>query len=198
MRTFEISLDPNKLLKVADELREYAREFEEKVKAFTEACADHGIMIAQMHEGDFAGYIAYSKKFETGDNEYTVYIAASSSDISRTWYTSATGGNTKTASINPLLMAEFGSGFKALEDIPAGVNAGQGTLNTYGHAFQSYGWSWWSDNASDQQGAQMIGASKESGRWLFKSTGTPPSRPLHNAVQSLIDDVEGIALSIFH
>lgn len=196
MRTFEISLDPNKLHTVADELREYAREFEAKVMAFTEACADHGIMIAQMHEGDFSGYIVYSKRFETGDNEYTVYIAASSSDILKTWYTSATGDKTKSASINPLLMAEFGSGFKALKEIPKGVTAGQGTLNTYGHANQEYGWTWWTEDASDQEGASMI--KSKGGRWLFHSTGTPPSRPLHNAAQSLINDVEGIALSIFH
>lgn len=196
MKTFNLSLDTNQLYKTANEIREYAREFAEKVKAFTEACADHGIMIAQMHEGDFTGYIAYSKRFEIEDNEYTVYIAASSSEILKTWYTSATGDNTKSASINPLLMAEFGSGFKALSEIPSGVTAGQGTLNTYGHANQPYGWSWWTDDASDQEGATMI--KSKGGRWLFHSTGTPPSRPLHNAAQSLINDVEGIALSIFH
>lgn len=196
MRTFELSLDPAELRKTADELRAYADEFSVKVKAFMEACADHGIMIAQMHEGDFSGYIVYSKEFEIENRDYTVYIAANATEILKTWYTSATGDKTKSASINPLLMAEFGSGFKALKEIPKGVNAGQGTLNTYGHANQASGWSWWTDDASDQEGATMI--KSKGGRWLFHSTGTPPSRPLHNAAQSLIRDVEGIALGIFH
>ena len=196
MKTFNISLDPNELRQTANELREYAEEFQMKVRAFFEACADHGIMIASMHEGDFSGYIVYSKKFEIQDDEYVISIIATDTPLTRTWYTSATGGKTKSDTISPLLMAEFGSGFKALSDIPAGVNAGQGTLNTYGHANQSYGWTWWDDNAYDQDGAEMIKFNK--GRWLFRSYGTPPSRPLHNAVMSLIKDVEGIAVSIFH
>lgn len=192
MKTFNLSLDPNELRQVADELRDYATLFEQKVKAFLDACADHGIMIAQMHEGDFGGYIVYSKRFE---GDFTVSIVATDTPLTKTWYTSATGSNTKSATISPLLMAEFGSGFKALDEIPAGVNAGQGTLNTYGHAFQTYGWSWWTDEATDQTGAEFI--KSKNGRWLFKSTGTPPSRPLHNAVISLIRDVEGIAAEIF-
>ena len=196
MKTYNLTLDANELQRVADDLRKYAEEFKAKVRLFFEACADHGIMIATMHEGDFAGYIVYSKKFEEQGGEYTVYIAASDTPIHRAWYTSATGGKMKEAYISPLLMAEFGSGFKALTEIPAGVNAGQGTLNTYGHANQPSGWSWWSSDASDQEGATMINS--KGGRWLFHSTGTPPSRPLHNAVQSLINDVEGIAIGIFH
>lgn len=196
MKTFDISLNPSELRQAAEELRAYADDFKTKVKMFFDACADHGIMIATMHEGDFAGEIVYSKKFEEQGGEFCVYIVATDTPIRRAWYTSAKGGKMKEAYIRPLLMAEFGSGFKALSDIPAGVNAGQGTLNTYGHAFQENGWTWWSSDASDQEGASMIN-SKE-GRWLFRSYGTPPSRPLHHAVQSLIRDVEGIALSIFH
>ena len=196
MKTINFTLDPNDMRRAASELRDYADGFVEKVKAFNEACADHGIMIATMHEGDFAGYIVYSKKFEIGDNDYTVYITATSSEILKTWYTSAKGSKTKSASINPLLMAEFGSGFEALKDIPKGVVAGQGTLNTYGHANNPNGWSWWSDDATDQSGARFIKA--EGGRWLFHSTGTKPTRPLHEAAMSLIRDVEGIAVAIFH
>lgn len=196
MKTFSLSLDPNELRQTANDLREYAEQFQMKAKRFFDACADHGIMIAQMHEGDFGGYIVYSKRFEEAGEEYSVSIVATDTPITKAWYTSATGDNMKSATISPLLMAEFGSGWKALEEIPAGVNAGHGTLNTYGHAFQQNGWSWWTDDASDQEGAEMIKA--KNGRWLFKSTGTPPSRPLHNATQSLIRDVEGIAVAIFH
>ena len=198
MKTFYLSLDPNELRQTASELRDYAEEFESKVRRFCEACADHGIMIAQMHEGDFAGYIVYSKRFEIEGEDYTISVVATDTPITKAWYTSATGDKMKSATISPLLMAEFGSGFKALEDIPpaVGENAGQGSLNTYGHAFQEKGWSWWTDDASDQDGASMIKA--KNGRWLFHSTGTPPTRPLHNAVQSLIRDFEGIAIAIFH
>lgn len=197
MKTFNLTLDPNELMQLADDLRQYADDFQTKVKMFLDACADHGIMIAQMNEGDFSGYIVYSKKFEYDTDDFIVYIVATDTPITKEWYTSATGDNMKSATISPLLMAEFGSGFEALDDIPASVagSAGHGTLNTYGHAFQPYGWSWWDDDVSDQSGATMI--KSKNGRWLFKSKGTPPSRPLHNAVTSLIRDVEGIAASIF-
>lgn len=198
MKTINLSLDPNELRQAANELREYAREFELKVKAFIEACADHGIMIATMNEGDFAGYIVYSKKFEEKDGDYTVYIAASDTPILRSWYTSATGGKMKEAYISPLLMAEFGSGWNASTDIPPDLEgiAGHGTLNTYGHANQPSGWSWWTSDASDQTDAQFL--KSEGGRYLFTTRGIKPTRPLHNAVQSLISDVEGIAVGIFH
>lgn len=195
MKTFTISLDSNEIRQAAEDLRTYAEEFQMKCERFFDACADHGIKIAQMHEGDFGGYIVYSKRFETDGEEYTIYIVATDTPLTKTWYTSATGGKTKSATISPLLMAEFGSGWKALEEIPAGVNAGRGTLNTYGHADQP-SWSWWTDNASDQTDAQMI--SSKNGRWLFKTSGIVPSRPLHEAVMSLVKDVEGIAISIFH
>lgn len=195
MKTFELTLDPNQLRQVADDIRKYADDFQMKVRAFFEACADHGIMIASMNEGDFSGYIVYSKKFENQGEEYVISVIATDTPLTRTWYTSATGGKTKSDTISPLLMAEFGSGWKALDDIPAGVNAGHGTLNTYGHADQA-SWSWWTDDASDQSNAQMI--SSKNGRWLFKTSGITPSRPLHNAVMSLIKDIEGIAISIFH
>ena len=188
-----VSLDTKELDALADYLDNYARTFEQKVQTFLERLAEKGIEVASVNGGDFSSYIVYSKKVESGTK--VLMIAKDREEITNSWYASSTSKELRQETISPLLMAEFGSGHYAIsaEGEASGLG-GQGTLNKYGHAFNSNGWYWWSDDATSMDGEPL---NEKNGRWRFHSRGTHPSQPLHKAVMACIEQVEGIAREVF-
>ena len=188
-----VSLDTKELDSLADYLDNYARTFEQKVQTFLERLAEKGIEVASVNGGDFSSYIVYSKKVESGTK--VLMIAKDREEITNSWYASSTSKELRQETISPLLMAEFGSGHYAIsaEGEASGLG-GQGTLNKYGHAFDTNGWYWWSDEATSMDGEPL---NEKNGRWRFHSRGTHPSQPLHKAVMACIEQVEGIAREVF-
>lgn len=188
-----VSLDTKELDALADYLDNYAKTFEQKVQTFLEKLAEKGIEVASVNGGDFSSYIVYSKKVESGT--MVKMIAKDREEITNSWYSSSTSKELRQETISPLLMAEFGSGHYAIsaEGEASGLG-GQGTLNKYGHAFDSNGWYWWSDDATSMDGEPL---NEKDGRWRFHSRGTHPSQPLHKAVMACIEQVEGIAREVF-
>lgn len=188
-----VSLDTKELDALADYLDNYAKTFEQKVQTFLERLAEKGIEVASVNGGDFSSYIVYSKKVESGTK--VLMIAKDREEITNSWYASSTSKELRQETISPLLMAEFGSGHYAIsaEGEASGLG-GQGTLNKYGHAFDSNGWYWWSDDATSMDGEPL---NEKDGRWRFHSRGTHPSQPLHKAVMACIEQVEGIAREVF-
>lgn len=188
---YSVNLNVRDLKAFANELNQYADMFEVKVKTFLDKLADLAIHVASINEGDFSGYIVYSKEFE---GSKTVKVMAKDSQvITNSWYAGSKSTELRQEEISPLLMAEFGSGRYAISKEGIG---GQGTLNTYGHAFDSNGWYWWTDDVTQvSSGDAMVSAS--NGRWKFHSYGTPPSQPLHKAVMACISEVEEIAREVF-
>jgi len=188
-----VSLDTKELDALADYLDNYAKTFEQKVQTFLEKLAEKGIEVASVNGGDFSSYIVYSKKVESGTK--VLMIAKDREEITNSWYASSTSKELRQETISPLLMAEFGSGHYAIsaEGEASGLG-GQGTLNKYGHAFDSNGWYWWSDDATSMDGKLL---NEKDGRWRFHSRGTHPSQPLHKAVMACIEQVEGIAREVF-
>ena len=188
-----VSLDTKELDALADYLDNYARTFEQKVQTFLEKLAEKGIEVASVNGGDFSSYIVYSKKVESGT--MVKMIAKDREEITNSWYASSTSKELRQETISPLLMAEFGSGHYAIsaEGEASGLG-GQGTLNKYGHAFDSNGWYWWSDDATSMDGEPL---NEKDGRWRFHSRGTHPSQPLHKAVMACIEQVEEIAREVF-
>lgn len=188
-----VSLDTKELDALADYLDNYAKTFQQKVQTFLEKLAEKGIEVASVNGGDFSSYIVYSKKVESGT--MVKMIAKDREEITNSWYASSTSKELRQETISPLLMAEFGSGHYAIsaEGEASGLG-GQGTLNKYGHAFDSNGWYWWSDDATSMDGEPL---NEKNGRWRFHSRGTHPSQPLHKAVMACIEQVEGIAREVF-
>ena len=171
MKNYKVSLDSKELFKLSSELLKYADDFENKVHTFLDKLSSVGFMVAVRNGGDFSHYITYSKKF---DNNTTVVITAHSSPITAE-------------------MAEFGSGHYAIPG-SKGIG-GQGTLNKYGHAFDTDGWYWWSDDPTSVGGGEVV--KDANGRFKFHSMGTRPTRPLHKAVMACIFQVEEIAQEVF-
>lgn len=196
---YTVSLDSNQLYNLANELERYAETFEAKVQIFLEKLADVGINAARQNEGDFAGYIVYSKEFEFGGDKNTVYMVARDSQvIPKAWYVSPKSAEMKEESINPLLMAEFGSGSEAIKAKgEASGLGGRGTLKpSYGHAFDADGWYWWTDSADTASDDEIRAVSKK-GRFKHHSKGVAPSQPIHNAAMACIKQVAGIAQEVF-
>jgi hypothetical protein len=187
---YTVHLDTAELDKLAAYLDNYADTFQHKVQMFLLRLADLAIDVAQVNEGVFAGYIIYSKKFEGKNSLYM--MAKDRQSITNKWYGSASSEEEREEVISPILMAEFGSGHYAIKG--KGGIGGQGTLNKYGHAFDTNGWYWWTDNPSSLDGT--LKAVKE-GRFKFHSDGVAPAQPLHKAVMACIKQVEGIAHEVF-
>ena len=186
---YTVNLNPNELYALADELDNYAKTFEVKVKEFLSRLADLGISVARANGGIFGSTIVYSKEFETSTGTQTVNMVARGTSLASEWYVSSKSQEPRTEVIDTLLMAEFGSGRYAInfEDL-----GGQGTLNVYGHANDVNGWYWWSDTMTDGDIKKVA-----NGRFLFHSDGLPPAQPLHKAVMACIEQVDGIAREVF-
>lgn len=192
----KVNLTSEDMFKLADYLKEYAKRFEECVHTFLDMIAERGIQVAKINEGDFAGCMVYEKVFTNEGEDYKVSIIARDRNlITNAWYASAKSQEVRSYEISPLLMAEFGSGFYA-QTHPNVPEAGQGTLNVYGHANDSNGWYWYSDEVKARTG-DMIESVSSTGRYKYHSYGNPPSMPLQKAVDEIIKDVEGIARQAF-
>jgi len=189
---YKVSLNARELDRLADYLDNYADTFEDKVKLFLEKLADKAIEVASANEGDFSGFIYYSKKLEDGT---TIYVSATSKLIKSEWYTGSKTQQTRSEVISPLLMAEFGSGHYAIENENAPGLGGQGTLNKYGHAFDEEGWYWYADMPPRGDATAVYTA--QSGRVKYHSKGNRPTQPLHKAVMACIQQVQEIAQEVF-
>lgn len=184
-------LNASSLYRLAEELQNYADTLPSKIQAFLSALADRGIEVARQNEGDFAGYIVYSKEFESEGKDYVMRIVARDSQlITNTWYSSdKDSAEIRSDTFSPLLMAEFGSGkYQSTDPVDVGRLPG-----SYGHGGDSDGWVWWSDEQRDGEFKHM----GKNGRMLFHSDGIRPSMPMHEAKKAIINDVESIARSIF-
>lgn len=191
---YTVHLDSRELFKLSADLLKYADSFENKVRIFLARLAQVGVEVASVNGGDFSNYIVYSVKW---DNETTIKLTASSRPLVSEWYASSKSSEKRLEIISPLLMAEFGSGHYAIQgEGEAKGLGGQGTLDVYGHAYDSDGWYWWSDDAAYRsEDDYMVKAA--NGRWKFHSKGVHPSQPLHKAVMACIEQVEGIAREVF-
>lgn len=190
MRLSASVLNPTSLYQLADDLRKYADDMPTKIQRFLEALADRGIETARQNEGEYAGYIVYSKEFKTNGVDYVLnMVAKDSQKITNTWYSSDSNkAEIRSDTFSPLLMAEFGSGKEQRDEY------GIGRLpNSMGHGGDANGWNWWSDEVRDGEFLHM----GKNGRMLFHSDGNPPTMPIHNAVMTMIEEIETIARSVF-
>ena len=191
MRLSAHVLNSASLYKLAEDLRDYANSLPLKIQQFLEALADRGISVASVNEGDFAGYIIYTKEPLEGaaEGEYGINLVATDrTEITNSWYVSASpNAEMRSDTFSPLLMAEFGSGVYQVDTFDIGR-----LPDSIGHGGDSNGWYWWSDVYRDGEAVTW-----RNGRYLFHSYGTPPTMPMHKAVMTMIEEVEAIARSVF-
>ena len=180
MKVLKIKLDSQSIADAVDELEKYKASLETKTAEFVSRLIDCGISMAQEKVGKgFGKYITFSKKVD-GGKKAIGFLIAKDSPIIAEWIIDDDSGETKTAEVSPLLMAEFGSGWLAevLFDV-AGV--GQGTFPGQTHAFDPNGWNY---------------KSAEDGRW-YRSKGVAPTHPMHGADIEMINEIETVAREVF-
>lgn len=151
------------------------------IRQFVDQLANYGILTAKEivgneiiggdDEGGGQALITFRKELNPTQNGCTCIIyATDSAKIIKSWLTKE---GIKSAEISPILMAEFGSGQKAIE-------GHQGTFPGQTHAFDEEGWYWQDLN----------------GGW-HHSIGIEPTQPMYNAWLQMATQYKTIAKSVF-
>lgn len=157
----DVSLTEKSIQDAIDKLERYKDRLQDKCIAFVGELASNGIAVARANTGNFGHYITFSYEIkDTTDGCTAIVLATETGQIQSTWQTA---DGLKTVDVSPLLMAEYGSGWKAKPHFND-TRGGQGTFPGQTHAFDSEGW-YWRD---------------ESGE-LHHSYGITPTMPMYHA-----------------
>lgn len=107
----DVSLTEKSIQDAIDKLERYKDRLQDKCIAFVGELASNGIAVAQANTGNFGHYITFSYEIkDTTDGCTAIILATETGQIQSTWQTA---DGLKTVDVSPLLMAEYGSGWKA-------------------------------------------------------------------------------------
>ncbi len=191
MKKLAISLNTKSIESAIKELEKYKSSIQIKNKLFVERLLDVGITIAQQNVGNFGKHITFSKEVK-GSTHAIGFLIATDEPITVEWIVSE-DGDTKTAEVSPLLMAEFGSG-KLAEVLFKISGVGRGTFPGQTHAFEDT----WSFKKKVKKKSKKKGESgkEEKTRW-FTSSGVAPTHPMYFADMEMIEQIDKIAREVF-
>lgn len=179
MPTIEVNFSSSGMRKLTKELEKYQRKIDSRVVTFVNQLATLGIKVGKENRGEYGNLITFTKKVSTSNDGATAIITVSDEEIAKTWWYK---DEYRYDWINPLLMAEFGSGkFANIANVEyVGVVGGQGTLNTYGHAYDEDGW-WWTT---------LDGVTHHS-------YGEKPTYPVYSAYMEIVSQINNVAKEVF-
>lgn len=179
MKQIKVKLNSKSIQNAIKELENYKASLEAKNKEFVSRLIDYGIEMAVSYSGNYGKYISFNKKVEGGENAVG-FLIAEGYPITVEWIVQ--GGEVKTAEIDPLLMAEFGSGqFAEVLFNISGV--GRGTFPGQTHAFEDS----WSFMKKESDGTT---------KW-YRSSGVAPTHPMYHADMEMLDVIESVAREVF-
>ena len=155
------------------EIEKYAQELQSKAERFGSELAEIGITVARANTyvevddeyRNMGDAIEFSKEVVQEDGRVVTIITAIGKEYMKTWQNGS-------AMVNPLLMAEFGSGWRA-------IPPHQGEFPNQHVAFMRP-WHWTDDNGTPHE-----------------SYGSEPSRPLFKAVQEMERQILEVANRVF-
>ena len=176
-KTFKCDLSISGIKNLQKQLQDYQKSLVSKCEEFIRRLAEVGIETAKHNTGNFGHYITFSVKTEPNkDGCKGLMIATETGKIVSSWKTK---DGIKTADVSPLLMVEFGSGWRA--ENPMNVpGVGQGTFPEQTHAFDREGWYW-----IDLDGK------------LQHSYGITPKMPMYNAYLQMESKIIETAKDVF-
>lgn len=173
-----IGLSRKSIEKAISQINEYKQGLQIKCDRLVSILADRGIAVAQMNVQEYGQAIVFTKKVKMVDDGAELNLAmCKTADILRFWVIQ--DGTVKSALVNPILMAEFGSGIYADNIRGSVVGAGRGTFPNQIHAFEN-GWRWQSLD----------------GEWHY-SQGETPKRPLEFAYLEMFTIIRNVAIEVF-
>ena len=176
-KPINVSLSESSIQGAIRQLQQYKQEILNKCEKLVSELADSGIEVGKSNTGNFGHYIIFSKKLQPNSNGCTaIVVATETGKIISQWQTS---DGIKTADVSPLLMAEFGSGWRAQPHFDDD-RGGQGTFPEQTHAFDSEGWYW-----RDLEGN------------LHHSYGITPTMPMYKAYSHMEQNIINKAKEVF-
>lgn len=180
MRTYKANLSKSSFMQLAKDLNAYADTLETKCKRFVALLAEKGVLVAKTTAtGKYGSYVLFQYKVEPQKDGCTAIMYGTNTGlVTETWMINS-AGDTKSVDVSPILMLEFGSGFKAVN--PYGLSGvGQGTFPEQTHAFDPKGWSY----------------RTVDGEW-HHSTGYQPSSPMYTAAMAMYVAIATTAKQVF-
>ena len=178
-RTINIELSKKSIEKAIEELDAFQNDLIQKCKAVVERLAEVGIETAEQNSPTFGRYITFTQQIETETKTgvRAVVLAIDKQKITKQWLRY---GEVVEATISPILMEEFGSGFEAVN--PHGVQGvGQGSFPGQTHAFDEGGW-WYMDT---------------EGSW-HHTEGQKPGMPMYAAKVRMSIAIARIVREVFN
>lgn len=178
-KTFRAELSKQSIDALIKQLKDYEEELNTKCKKFVSRLSEEGIKVAMVNRGEYGDTIGFKTELKASETGATALMVATGQGITRSWRYK---GEYKTAVINPLLMAEFGSGWLAdttmHENVPG--NVGQGTFPGQKHAFDEAGWYWTTPDGVRHH-----------------SYGEAPTYPMYRASVAMINKINEVAREVF-
>lgn len=175
--TINISLSENSVNEAIRQLQQYKQSLKYKCERLVSELANSSIEVAKSNTGNFGHYITFSMRIEPNNSGCTaIIVATETGQITSQWQTS---DGIKSADVSPLLMAEFGSGWRAQPHFDDD-RGGQGTFPNQTHAFDREGWYWRDLNGE-----------------LHHSYGITPTMPMYKAYSYMEQNIISKAKEVF-
>lgn len=175
MAKYKINLSVKEIDGLIAELEKYQSSLTMKCEMLVEKLADRGISIGKIQAGQYGNMLVFRKDF-TASTDFgctCIIVMGDLAPIHKMW---DYFGTIKTEDISPSLMAEFGSGKYALNNMQGTFPRSDGKPSKGNNP----PWHW-----KDLQG-----------EW-HSSSGTRPTRPLFHAMEEIRNTVEEVAKEVF-
>ena len=171
-----VRLNSKDISTAINQVEQYKVDLMAKLELFVSELADIGIRVAQEnikveYDGDilnFGNFVTFQKDVSTGSEEATCILIAEGQPYIKEWI----GGS---ALVNPLLMAEFGSGNYAIDGWKGSFPSPTAKEHT-----EKPPWFW-----------------KDVDGNTHKSYGNEPSRPLYKATVEMENQIREVAERVF-
>lgn len=188
----KFDLSAKSINKARKALEKYQREFQKKCSLFVSKLADVGIEAGTIATSRDVGtpeenkgygkYIVFRKDIQGIDANgkiIGIVYATNTGLIRSQWRTNNNATGIATADVSPILMAEFGAGFKARKDASK-FGMGQGTFPGQTHAFDTEGW-WY--QTLDYE-------------W-HHSYGVTPTMPVQKAADEMVREIARVVREVW-
>ena len=182
-KNIRIKLNADSINNAIKELEDYKKRLQWKCEQFVDRLADVGIKYAKQHilvedNGvivDRSDLVYFEKELASNIDGAVCIVVPYSNPYLSAWKRSAESEEVLTAEVDPLLMAEFGSGAYAV-DGHAGTFPSSTAKDNVAHG----SWAWF-----DEGGVKHY------------SKGNTPSRPIYNAKEEIRQQIELVAAEVF-
>lgn len=177
-QTYNVKLTDKSVNALIKKLKTYEKSLLAKTQQVLRKLADMGIQVAYQNEGLYEGHLSFTKSaVDNNGNVFSLVLIGKRKHYVKVSWKVKDG--IKTVNVDPLLMAEFGSGWLANNMWDIG-GVGQGTFPNQKHASDPKGW-WWED---------LSGVTHHS-------IGQQPSYPMYKAWLQMQEDINTVIKEVF-